>query len=54
MNVAFTEVMRRGRWDCIVFHDVDMVPENDRNIYECMRQPRHLSPGVDVLRYVYV
>ncbi|KAI0240674.1 Beta-1,4-galactosyltransferase 3 [Lamellibrachia satsuma] len=51
MNMAFNEVMRRGHWDCIVFHDVDMIPQNDRNIYECTRQPRHLSPGLDEMRF---
>ena len=54
MNLAFKEVMRVERFDCVVFHDVDMIPQNDRNIYECMQQPRHLSPGLDEMRFTYV
>ena len=45
MNAAFEEVMKLRRYDCIIFHDVDMIPENDKNLYLCGSQPRHLSPG---------
>ncbi|CAL4186109.1 unnamed protein product, partial [Meganyctiphanes norvegica] len=31
-----------GPWDCYVFHDVDMLPENDHNLYHCTTMPRHL------------
>ena len=30
MNVGFKEADRRGHFDCFVFHDVDLVPEDDR------------------------
>ena len=54
MNVAFDEALRiRPALNCFIFHDVDLVPENDYNVYECdPRTPRHLSPAVDELRYV--
>ena len=34
-----------------VFHDVDLIPEDDRNLYTCSHQPRHLSAAVDTLGY---
>lgn len=34
--------------------DVDLVPEDDRNIYKCRTQPFHLSVAVDKLNYQYV
>ena len=34
--------------------DVDLVPEDDRNIYKCRNQPFHLSVAVDKLNYQYV
>lgn len=57
MNAAFNYSSKASSpiFDCFIFHDVDMVPENDYNVYECDRHgPRHLSPAVDELRYLYV
>ena len=34
-----------------VFHDVDLLPEDDRNLYTCADQPRHMSVAVDKLKY---
>lgn len=51
MNSGFTEIMKSGDWDCIVFHDVDMIPEDDRNIYLCQNEPTHLSPLIDKFGY---
>ena len=56
MNVAFNQaskIQTPFAFDCFVFHDVDMIPENDYNVYECEQHgPRHLSPAVDELRYL--
>lgn len=54
MNVAFEQALRiRSTFDCFIFHDVDLIPEHDYNVYECEPTgPRHLSPAVDELRYV--
>lgn len=42
-------------FNCFIFHDVDLIPENDFNVYECAQYgPRHLAPAVDELRYLYV
>ena len=37
--------------DCSVFHDVDLLPEDDRNLYTCPDQPRHMSVAVDKFKY---
>ena len=34
-----------------MFHDVDLLPEDDRNLYTCGAQPRHLSASVDKFHY---
>lgn len=39
------------KWDCFIFHDVDMIPENDLNLYRCRENPQHLSPALDEMRY---
>ena len=32
-------------WQCFIFHDVDLLPENDLNTYNCPSAPRHMSVG---------
>ncbi|XP_076204912.1 beta-1,4-galactosyltransferase 4 isoform X2 [Aptenodytes patagonicus] len=45
LNVGYLEALKDANWDCFIFHDVDLVPENDFNIYMCDRQPKHLVVG---------
>ncbi|CAF3350845.1 unnamed protein product [Rotaria sp. Silwood1] len=54
MNVAFNHASKISApvFNCFMFHDVDLIPENDYNVYECDQHgPRHLAPAVDELRY---
>jgi hypothetical protein len=41
-NVGFIEAMKLYTFDCFIFHDVDLIPEDLRNIYKCGDQPRHM------------
>ncbi|XP_078604358.1 beta-1,4-galactosyltransferase 2-like [Branchiostoma floridae x Branchiostoma japonicum] len=50
-NIGFISVLKDGDYDCIIFHDVDLIPEDDRNIYTCGDTPRHLSVAVDKFNY---
>lgn len=50
MNAGFMEVFTNTDAQCFVFHDVDLLAEDDRNMYSCPQQPRHLSVGVDTLQ----
>lgn len=49
MNVGFVEVMRLaaedagGSIDCVIFHDVDLLPEDRYNFYVCSPLPRHMA-----------
>ena len=47
LNAGFKEAMRDyGDWDCVIFNDVDLLPEDDRNLYDCpVDQPRHMGVG---------
>ncbi|XP_030625675.1 beta-1,4-galactosyltransferase 5 isoform X1 [Chanos chanos] len=51
-NVGFKEAMKDLDWDCVVFHDVDHILENDRNYYGCGAMPRHFA--VKLNKYSYM
>ena len=51
MNAGYLEAKKVFHFDCIVFHDVDMIPEDDRNFYSCINSPRHVAPYVDKFKY---
>lgn len=51
MNVGYVEALKQRSFDCFIFHDVDLLPEDDRNLYTCPEQPRHMSVAVDKFKY---
>ncbi|XP_055346072.1 beta-1,4-N-acetylgalactosaminyltransferase bre-4-like [Paramacrobiotus metropolitanus] len=51
LNAGYREALVNDSRDCFIFHDVDLLLENDRNLYRCASQPRHLSPAVDKFDY---
>lgn len=54
MNAGFREAMREEDWDCLFFHDVDLIPEDDRNTYSCDSNPKHAAIAMDKFGYKYV
>lgn len=52
MNIGFAEALSENKnWECFVFHDVDLLPEDERNLYSCPETPRHMSSAVSTLKY---
>ncbi|XP_045500260.1 beta-1,4-N-acetylgalactosaminyltransferase bre-4 [Colias croceus] len=53
MNVGFVESQRQkaGGWQCFIFHDIDLLPLDSRNLYSCPKQPRHMSASIDKLNF---
>ncbi|XP_065098098.1 beta-1,4-galactosyltransferase 1 [Paramisgurnus dabryanus] len=47
LNIGYAEALKEYDYDCFVFSDVDLIPMDDRNIYKCFSQPRHLSVSMD-------
>lgn len=54
MNVGYAVASQIYDWQCYIYHDVDLLPEDDRNLYSCPEKPRHMSVAVDKFKYVYV
>ena len=53
LNIGYVESQHDIQWRCFTFHDVDLIPEDDRILYTCpFNNPRHLSRGVDKFKYV--
>ena len=51
-NAGFSLIQHsKNPTECFIFHDVDMFPEDNRNIYACSHQPRHMSVATNTLRY---
>ncbi|CAF3737922.1 unnamed protein product [Rotaria socialis] len=50
-NVGYIEAMKLYPFDCFIFHDVDLLPEDLRNVYKCGGRPRHMSVAVDKFNY---
>ena len=51
MDAGFVEAQKHGKFDCFIFHDVDMIPVNPCNIYRCEENGvRHLGISRDMKR----
>ncbi|XP_055340466.1 beta-1,4-galactosyltransferase 4-like [Paramacrobiotus metropolitanus] len=50
-NVGFLEANKIRDYTCFVFHDVDMIPENDKNSYNCPESPTLLSTALEKFKY---
>lgn len=51
LNVGVAEALKEHGYQCLIFHDVDLLPEDDRNLYTCPVQPRHMSVSIDKFQY---
>ena len=53
-NIAFNTTLQYGDFDCFVFHDIDLLSENDKNYYGCISSPVHSAPSIDKFNYRFV
>jgi hypothetical protein len=52
LNIGFEEAMKDDDWNCFIFHDIDMLPENDANIYKCdQHSPIQMAISISVYNY---
>ncbi|XP_059176800.1 beta-N-acetyl-D-glucosaminide beta-1,4-N-acetylglucosaminyl-transferase-like isoform X2 [Physella acuta] len=51
-NIGFLEALKLDQFDCFIFHDVDMVPVDDRNTYKCdVKGPIHFASSINKFAY---
>ncbi|GFO40355.1 beta-1,4-galactosyltransferase 4 [Plakobranchus ocellatus] len=51
-NAGFIEALKVDDFDCFILHDVDMLPLNELNLYQCdPRGPVHFVAGVNKFGY---
>lgn len=50
-NVGYLETLKLYDYDCFIFHDVDHIPEDDRNLYTCSEMPKHLGAYLNTRKY---
>ncbi|XP_067950030.1 beta-1,4-galactosyltransferase 4-like isoform X2 [Watersipora subatra] len=52
MNSGFVEVAKLDKFDCFIFHDVDLLPEDDRIFYTCDPSGiKHLAYALEEWNY---
>ncbi|XP_028289205.1 beta-1,4-galactosyltransferase 1-like [Parambassis ranga] len=51
MNAGYMEALKEYDYECFVFSDIDLVPLDDRNLYRCFNNPRHLAVAMDKFNY---
>jgi N-terminal region of glycosyl transferase group 7 len=51
MNAGFSAAKQLREFDCVIFHDVDLLPLDDRNFYTCSPTPRHVAGFIDERQY---
>ena len=52
LNVGFAEAMKDFNYSCAIFHDIDLFPMNETNMYNCpTKLPLHMSAKVSTFNY---
>ncbi|XP_051266749.1 beta-1,4-galactosyltransferase 1 [Dicentrarchus labrax] len=51
MNTGYFEALKEYDYECFVFSDIDLVPMDDRNLYRCFDNPRHLAVAMDKFNF---
>ncbi|KAJ1351074.1 hypothetical protein KIN20_007017 [Parelaphostrongylus tenuis] len=55
LNIGFVEALKLYGWQCFLFHDVDVLPEDDRNLHYCpIKNPRHMAVALNKFGYKLV
>nr|DBA28589.1 TPA: hypothetical protein GDO54_008918 [Pyxicephalus adspersus] len=51
MNVGFSEAIKEYDYNCFIFSDVDIIPMDQRNLYRCSTNPKHMANSLDKFNF---
>ncbi|XP_069597251.1 beta-1,4-galactosyltransferase 1-like isoform X4 [Ranitomeya imitator] len=51
MNIGYTEAAKEYDYNCFIFSDVDIIPMDERHLYSCSKNPKHLSNSLDKFNF---
>jgi predicted glycosyltransferase involved in capsule biosynthesis len=51
MNVGFLEASAVQKWDCFIFHDIDLLPKDQNTTYRCYDMPFHMANAINKFGY---
>ncbi|XP_063788212.1 beta-1,4-galactosyltransferase 1-like isoform X2 [Pseudophryne corroboree] len=51
MNVCFKEAAKDYDYNCFIFSDVDIIPMDERNLYRCSKNPKHMANSLDKFNF---
>jgi hypothetical protein len=54
LNIGFLEALKEDSdYDCFIFHDIDMLPENEANLYLCNPDyPKQFAISISIYDYM--
>lgn len=53
-NAGFQEIMKTHDYECVILHDVDLLPVDDRNLYRCNKNhPIHFTANIIDFKQYY-
>ena len=53
LNIGYLESIKALDWNCFVLHDVDLLPENKKNIYKCAKDfPTQMAISISKYNYL--
>ncbi|XP_054168205.1 beta-1,4-galactosyltransferase 1-like [Oppia nitens] len=53
-NIGFVESNKLQSFCCFIFHDIDVLPMNQKQLYYCSHTPRHVCSHLDKFRFVLI
>ncbi|KAG8593981.1 hypothetical protein GDO81_001020 [Engystomops pustulosus] len=51
LNIGYKEALKEYDYNCFIFSDVDIIPMDQRNLYRCSTNPKHMAHALDKFNF---